>query len=140
MRYPVHTQDTPGFLAGRWMTVLVIVAVSMFIGSWVIGPSLTHESAVASTAKEERMTYDAMMARPDPSPYRTATPQFDNSARPGYGAAAREKARAELGRPRTAAGNSVTDFPATVASDHREEQPRAHSSSVGPDRHTGVMY
>ena len=37
------------------------------------------------------------MARPDPMPYRAATPAFDMSGPPNYAAAAKEKAQAELG-------------------------------------------
>ena len=38
-----------------------------------------------------------MLARPDPFPYRTATPVFDSPDQTHYAEAAREKARAEIG-------------------------------------------
>jgi hypothetical protein len=78
---------------------MAAVAVGMFIGCWVIGPALTSKTDATSqaSAKTESLTFEAMLARPDPFPYRTATPAFDNAGQPHYAEAAREKARAEIG-------------------------------------------
>ena len=82
-----------------WLNAMAAVAVGMFIGCWMVGPALTHKTDATSqaAAKTESLTYEAMLARPDPFPYRTATPAFDNSGPPRYADAAREKARAEIG-------------------------------------------
>jgi hypothetical protein len=131
MRYPVQTQDTPR-ISEPLLSALAVVAVGMFIGAWVIGPLASHKVAATAT-KEERMTYQAMLAKPDPFPYRTATPAFDTSARPGYGAAAREKARAELGGRRTVAGDPVADFQLQTSDNLAY---RAPSRSRAMDRHS----
>jgi len=97
------------------MTALAAVAVGMFVGTWVIGPAVTHDTDTPPQA-QERTTFDAMLARPDPSPYRAATPAFDNSGPPNYAAAAKAKAQAELG------GETADD-------EAPPEPPSAHASS-----------
>jgi hypothetical protein len=90
--------------------VLAVVAVAMFIGAWVIGPALTHGSRAPAPTKDRPMSYQAMLERPDPSPYRAPTPAFDMSARPGYGVAAREKAREALGERRATSEDATVGF------------------------------
>jgi hypothetical protein len=86
------------------LNAVAAIAVGMFIGCWVIGPALTYKSDATpqGTTKATSMTFEAMLARPDPFPYRTATPVFDSLYQTHYAEAAREKARAEIGS-RTAA-------------------------------------
>jgi hypothetical protein len=80
------------------MAAMAAIAIGVFAGAWVIGPAITHNSVEANAPPaQERTTFEDMVGRPDPSPYRAATPAFDISGPPHYGAAARQKARAELG-------------------------------------------
>jgi hypothetical protein len=92
-------QSRPRIRPEPLLNAMAAVAVGMFIGCWVIGPALTHNSDAASpaSAKTEPLTFDAMLARPDPFPYRTATPVFDNAGETRYAEAARQRARAEIG-------------------------------------------
>jgi hypothetical protein len=79
------------------MAAMAAIAVGAFIGSWVIGPAISRNVADTSIpTTQERPTFEQMVSRPDPNPYRAATPAFDLSGPPNYGAAAREKARAQL--------------------------------------------
>jgi hypothetical protein len=77
-----------------------------------------------------------MAALPDPFPYRTPTPAFDASGAPGYAAAAKEKAQAELGGQPSAEDASRDAY----ASDQTGSVRRAPSRYRTPDRHTGVAY
>src|SRR5215831_9148931 len=87
-----------------WLNAMAAVAIGMFVGCWIIGPTLTRDSGVVARAstKAEPMSYEAMLAQPDPFPYRTPTPQFEDTGPTHYAEAARDKARATIGR-RTAA-------------------------------------
>jgi hypothetical protein len=139
MRYPVQTQDTPR-LFEPLLSVLSVAAVGIFIGAWVLGPAMTHESRPASSDKEHPLSYEEMVARPDPWPYRAATPAFDVSNQPNYGSTAREKARAEIGGHRTA--NSGGGFEAVTSGDGSFEQPqnsRSYRSYRSRDPHSGVF-
>jgi hypothetical protein len=107
MRYPVQTLDTPRPCIEAIMVGLGAVMAGLLIGNWVIGPALSHKTPRAPVATEARLSYQDMIARPDPSPYRAATPLFDMSAQPHYGAMAREQARAELHRHSFAGGAAV---------------------------------
>jgi hypothetical protein len=99
MRFPQHLLQASTFRSEPLMAAMAAVAVGMFVGTWILGPALTHNSpeAPAPVAQQERTTFEAMVARPDPFPYRTPTPTFDMAGQPSYGAAAKEKAQAELG-------------------------------------------
>jgi hypothetical protein len=137
MRYPVQTHDTPR-ISGPLLSALAVVAASLFIGNWVIGPALTHKTPAAPTT-DEPLSDQAMMARPDPSPYRAATPAFDMSSNPSYGTAAREKARAELGGHRTPVEDSSANFQPTTTGAGSDDRPQTYQRYQVRDRHTGVF-
>ena len=97
MRFPHHLLTASTFRSEPAMAAMAAIAIGMFVGTWVIGPAITHDSPAApSPAAQERATFEDMVARPDPSPYRAATPAFDIAAT-NYAAAAKEKAQAEVG-------------------------------------------
>jgi len=99
MRFPQHLLKASTYRSEPLMAAMAAVAVGMFVGTWILGPALTHNSpeAPAPVAQQERATFEAMVARPDPMPYRAPTPAFDTAGQPSYAAAAKEKAQAELG-------------------------------------------
>ena len=115
-----------------WLNAMAAVAVGMFIGCWVIGPTLTRDSGAVArrSAKAEPMSYEAMLAQPDPFPYRTATPQFEDTGPTHYAEAAREKARAAFGR------RTATEPWSALQDDEPSEQRRpARQLYRVPDRH-----
>jgi hypothetical protein len=100
MRFPQHLLKASTYRSEPLIAAMAAVAVGMFLGTWILGPALTHnspEAAPAAAAPQERTTFEAMVARPDPMPYRAPTPVFDTAGQPTYAAAAKEKAQAELG-------------------------------------------
>lgn len=98
MRFPSHLLRMSTFRSEPYMAALAVVAVSMFVGAWVIGPVITKNSSdVSPPVSQERPSVEAMNARPDPLPYRAATPAFDMSGPPNYGAIARERAQTQAG-------------------------------------------
>lgn len=99
MRFPQHLLKASTYRSEPLIAAMAAVAVGMFVGTWILGPALTHNSpeAPAPAAPQERTTFEAMVARPDPMPYRAPTPVFDTAGQPTYAAAAKEKAQAELG-------------------------------------------
>jgi hypothetical protein len=98
MRFPQHLLKTSTFRAEPLMAAMAAVAIGMFVGTWIIGPAITHNSPeTQAPAAKERTTFEDMVARPDPMPYRTATPTFDTAGQPSYAAAAKERAQAEMG-------------------------------------------
>jgi hypothetical protein len=108
MPFPRHLLDAKTFRSEPYMAAMAVIAVGMFIGAWVIGPAITREpEAPAAPAQEQAqnqppaqqqpLSYQAMLSRPDPSPYRAPTPNFGSQGAPNYAEAAREKARAGLG-------------------------------------------
>jgi hypothetical protein len=111
---------------------MAAVAVGMFIGCWIVGPTLTRDSGAIArpSAKAEPMSYEAMLAQPDPFPYRTATPQFEDSGPTHYAEAAREKARASIGR--RAAADPWSTLPGNEPYEQRRPTRRMYQV---PDRH-----
>jgi hypothetical protein len=99
MRLPQHLLTASTYRSEPLLAAMAAVAVGMFVGAWILGPALTHNSPEppAPAAQQERTTFEAMVARPDPMPYRAPTPTFDTAGQPRYAAAAKEKAQAELG-------------------------------------------
>jgi len=99
MRFPHHLLQAETVRSEPLLAAMAAVAVGMFVGTWILGPALTHDTpdAPAPAAQQERISFEAMVARPDPMPYRAPTPVFDTAGQPSYGAAAKEKAQAELG-------------------------------------------
>lgn len=111
------------------MNAMAAVAIGMFLGCWVIGPLVTHSSDTSTTgaAKSTPLSFEAMLARPDPFPYRTATPEFDSSGQPRYAEAAKAQAQAESG------SRSADD---AWAEEQAAEQPRrAYRPYRMRDRH-----
>ena len=97
MRLPSHLLKIETFRSEPLIAAMAAIAIGMFIGTWVIGPALTRNAPEESApAARGRTSFEDMVSRPDPNPYRAATPAFDVSGPPSYGAAAREKARAQL--------------------------------------------
>jgi hypothetical protein len=76
------------------MVAIAAVAIGMFIGTWIIGPSVSSGSMSKERSAEAPMSYKEMIARPDPFPYRTATPAFPQ-APASDAAAVRERAPSE---------------------------------------------
>jgi len=115
-----------------WLNAMAAVAVGMFIGCWIVGPTLTRDSGsnARPSAKAEPMSYEAMLAQPDPFPYRTATPRFDDTGTTHYAEAAREKARAAIGR--RAAADPWSALPRDES--YEQRRPTRHMYQV-PDRH-----
>jgi len=108
MRFPHHLLKVSTFRSEPAMAAMAAIAIGMFVGTWVIGPAITHDTPAApGPAAQERPTFEDMVARPDPSPYRAATPAFDVAAT-NYAAAAKEKAQAEVGG-QTADSESVAE-------------------------------
>ena len=98
MRFPSHLLRMSTLRAEPYMAALAVVAVSMFVGAWVIGPVITKNSSdVSPPVSQERPSVEAMNARPDPLPYRAPTPAFDMSGPPNYGAIAKERAQTQAG-------------------------------------------
>jgi hypothetical protein len=63
------------------MVAIAAVSIGMFAGTWIIGPSVSGGSySKERTTAEEPLTYEQMIARPDPFPYRTATPALPQQA------------------------------------------------------------
>jgi hypothetical protein len=77
------------------------LAFGIVVGNWVVGPLVSYDvtdRAALRSASAERESIAAASARPDPSPYRTPTPDFGGGHAPNYGAIAKDKAQAALGR------------------------------------------
>jgi hypothetical protein len=59
------------------MVAIAALAFGMFAGTWIIGPSVSGGSySKERTTTETPLSYEQMVARPDPFPYRTPTPAF----------------------------------------------------------------
>lgn len=97
MRIPYHLLRTSTFRSEPLLAAMAAIAIGMFVGTWVLGPLATRTSEPAAPQTRERVSFDAMLSRPDPSPYRAATPAFDNSNAPNYAAMAKQRAQAGLG-------------------------------------------
>ena len=113
------------------MIGLAAVGIGILVGIWVVGPALTGTGTVASDWTATRsipMSYNDMIARPDPLPYRTATLAFDNGSRVDYAIAAKARAKSEYGR---VAVSDETPW-------NEQTTGRASSRSYAPDRHSGI--
>jgi hypothetical protein len=77
-------------------------------------------------APETPLSYEQMIARPDPFPYRTPTPVVEQPSQTNYAAAAKQRAQSEHG------GHYAEDaYPADPWQNRRSSRWR----SVMPDRH-----
>lgn len=106
------------------MVAIAAVAAGMFVGTWIIGPMVSAGSMPKEHGTETPLSYEQMLARPDPFPYRTPTPVVQQ-AQTNYAAAARQRAQAEYG------GHYAEGFDAPAPWQARRGRWRA---SV-PDRH-----
>ena len=122
MRFPRHLLRASTFRSEPAMAAMAAVAIGMFIGAWLIGPAITHGSMETppAVASQDKTTFDAMVARPDPPPYRAPTPAFDLSGPPNYAAAAKQKAQAALGG---AVGDQAVDDEAVPQAPSFNRQP-----------------
>jgi hypothetical protein len=110
----------------------------MFVGNWVIGPAVSGdpiEHAKLRSAKFERASLAAAVARPDPSPYGTPTPDFGMPAAPQYGALARREALALAGRD-SFAGNAGADYGEAPWPLFGSDRPMQRSRYRRSDRHS----
>ena len=99
MRFPSHLLQTATFRSEPLLAAMAAIAVGMFVGTWIIGPAVTRDSADApAPAAQQRTTFEDLVARPDPMPYRAPTPVFDTSGQPSYAAAAKQKGAGRGGR------------------------------------------
>ena len=80
------------------MVAIAAVAAGMFVGTWVLGPMISSgPMSKEHGATEPPLTYEQMVAQPDPFPYRTPTPVVEQPAQTNYGAIAKQRAQAEYG-------------------------------------------
>ena len=115
-----------------WLSAMSVVAISMFVGYWVIGPAISTDSApreALRSAQFERLALDEARARPDPSPYRTPTPAFETPARTNYAQIAKQKARR---------GSSDDGIAAKRSARRRGSRGNIRRGRFG-DRHTGMI-
>jgi hypothetical protein len=111
MRFPLHLFRIETIRSEPGLAALAAIAIGMFAGTWIIGPAVTRNTAdIPAPVAQERATFEDMVARPDPSPYRAATPAFDTSGPPHYGAVAKARAQAGLGGSTTDSGNNSGDY------------------------------
>jgi hypothetical protein len=131
MNDPLLNLEKPKPYSETVMIGLAAVGIGILLGIWVAGPALTGTATVASdpTMRSIPMSYNDMIGRPDPHPYRTATPAFD-TGRVDYAAAAKARAQAET------SGQAATRDNATDPWDRQTG--RAASRSYVPDRHSGI--
>jgi hypothetical protein len=147
-----HAPSHPAFGSTTWLNVMAVVAVGMFIGTWILGPAISSgptEYAKLRSATEEKARFESAMARPDPSPYRYPTPAFDMSNGPSYGKIAKQRAQAMYGRGggdgvRVSQSNAIGE---AFGSLNWQDSDTAHRPAPAPsgryqqrDRHTGVTY
>lgn len=108
------------------MVAIAAVAAGMFVGTWVLGPIISSGSMSKERVNETTpLSYEQMLARPDPFPYRTPTPVAEQ-AQTNYAVAAKQRAQAEYG-----GGHFAED---SEAPDPWQSRPGRWRASV-PDRH-----
>lgn len=134
MRFPRHLFQLSTFRSEPLLAACAAIAVGMFVGTWVIGPAISHNNAdvPALPPAQQRTTYDAMVALPDPPPYRAPTPAFDMRNQPNYAEIAKQKAQAEIGGAYADGGSQDEYAP--------ENFTPSRSRYRQPDRHTGTAY
>jgi hypothetical protein len=119
MRFPFHLFHISTFRAEPGLSALAAIAIGMFVGTWIIGPAVTRTSETPAPAAQERATFEDMVARPDPSPYRAATPAFDTSGPPNYAATAKARAQGDFGGRMTDGEDSALGSRAARAASSR---------------------
>ena len=128
MRIPHHLLRASTYRSEPLLAAMAAIAIGMFVGTWVLGPLATRNAEPPAPQARERVSFEDMQSRPDPSPYRAATPTFDTSGAPNYAAMAKQRAQAALGDD--------------VADDDAAPQPGASSRRRAyyprHDRHTTI--
>jgi hypothetical protein len=115
------------------MIGLAAVGIGILLGIWVAAPAMTGSGtsvALDPMLRSIPMSYNDMMTRPDPFPYRTASPTFDTSGRIDYAALAKARAQAEY------SGRAVGRDDMTGPPDRQTG--RTSWRSYVPDRHSGI--
>jgi hypothetical protein len=107
------------------MVAIAAVAVGMFVGTWVLGPMVSSGSTSKERVNETPLSYEQMVARPDPFPYRTPTPVAEPQTQTNYAAAAKQRAQSEY------VGHFAED---SQAVDPWQSQ-RSRWRASAPDRH-----
>jgi hypothetical protein len=80
------------------MLGLAAIGIGILAGIWIGGPALTGDGTKLASDPVSRwipLSYNDMISRPDPSPYRSATPNFAASGQIDYAASAKARAQAE---------------------------------------------
>jgi hypothetical protein len=91
-------QSRPKPYAEFAMLGLAAIGIGILAGIWIAGPALTGDGTKLASDPVTRwlpMSYSQMIQRPDPSPYRSATPDFSASWQIDYAASAKARAQAE---------------------------------------------
>jgi hypothetical protein len=136
--------DRPPLAEAKFLNAMAVVAVGMFVGTWVIGPTISHDVTnheALHSAAQERAMINAGMARSDPSPYRTPTPALEAPAVTHYGKLAKEKALAALGRRRPNERAAAADRPSLDEIPWPDrEPPQQVRRAPRYYRHTGVVH
>ena len=66
MRFPQHLLRTSTFRAEPLMAAMAAVAIGMFVGTWIIGPAITHNSPdTPAPAAKERTTFEMPLLPPN---------------------------------------------------------------------------
>jgi len=128
MDSPLLNLEKPKPHAEAAMLGLAAVGIGILLGIWIAGPALTGSGpsvALDPTQRSIPMSYNDMMARPDPFPYRVASPSFNPGGQIDYAAAAKARAQAET------SGQGTTD-------PWDRQTGRTPSRSTIFDRHSGV--
>jgi hypothetical protein len=87
------------------MLGLALIGIGILAGIWIGGPALTGDGTRLASDPVTRwvpMSYNEMISRPDPSPYRNATPAADGGAQIDYAASAKARAQTETNGQRAA--------------------------------------
>jgi hypothetical protein len=107
------------------MVAIAAVAVGMFVGTWVLGPMVSSGSMSKERVNETPLSYEQMIARPDPFPYRTPTPVAEQQAQTNYAAAAKQRAQSEYSGHFAEEPEAADPWPSQ----------RGRSRAYVPDRH-----
>jgi hypothetical protein len=129
MNDPLLNLEKPKPYSETVMIGLAAIGIGILLGIWVAAPALTGTASVASdpTMRSIPLSYNDMIGRPDPLPYRTATPALDTNGRIDYAALAKARAQAEYSGQ------------ADARDDMSDRQTRRTSwRSYVPDRHSGI--
>jgi hypothetical protein len=121
------------------------ILTGIYIAIVIVAPMFPNSGSGIATASElserfEPRTVDLTKASPNPSPYRTPTPEFNKPEIPNYAALAKQKARTRL-----ADGQSNSDgLPVQQDADDwfgfQSGMSRPRTTYRPPDRHTGTMF